>query len=124
MTFSLSREPTLSRSGHDRAAERRDDASWLAAAWERGRALVVTPDYTAPLVDDSDGPRLALRPCASVPADADRYFLGLTPTSVVGLPGAAGAGGPALTGAGAGGPAGVGVPVGVGGPALTGAGDG
>ena len=77
MTFSLSREPTLSRSGHDRAAERRDDGPWLAAAWERGRALVVTPDYTAPLVEEADGPRLALRPAASLPADAERYFLGV-----------------------------------------------
>ena len=62
MIFSLSRAPTLSRSGHDRAAERRDDPAWLAAAWERGRALVVTPDYAAPVAEEADGPRLELRP--------------------------------------------------------------
>lgn len=75
MAFSLSQEPTLSRSGHDRAAERRDDAPWLASAWTRGQALVVTPEYAAPV---ADGPRLQLRPCAELPADAERYFLGVS----------------------------------------------
>jgi NAD+ diphosphatase len=77
VTFSLSREPTLSRSGHDRATERRDDAEWLAAAWERGHALVVTPDYTAPVTEAADGPHLDLRPAASLAAEGERYFLGV-----------------------------------------------
>jgi NAD+ diphosphatase len=75
--LSLSRAPTLSRSGHDRAAERRTDAGWLASAWERARVLLVTPDYRAPVTEGGDHPRLALRPAAAVPADAGRYFLGL-----------------------------------------------
>lgn len=78
MGFSLSREPTLSRSGHDRAAERRDDLEWLAGAWDRGRALVVTPEYAAPVSEEADGPRLQLRPAVDLPADAERYFLGVS----------------------------------------------
>ena len=73
----LSQIPVLSRVGHDRAAERRTDEAWLAAAWERGLALVVTPDYTTAVVEEAAGAALALRPCSSVPAGAERYFLGL-----------------------------------------------
>jgi NAD+ diphosphatase len=69
----LTAVPTLSRSRHDRAAQWRDDAAWQAAAWARGRALVVTPRYQTAV---ADGPRLALRDCPSFPADAERYFLG------------------------------------------------
>ena len=72
----LSQEPTLSRSVHDRAAERRDDAGWLAAAWDRALVVVVTPDYEAPVGQTPDGPRLELRPSAEAPAAAERYFLG------------------------------------------------
>ena len=73
----LSQIPVLSRVGHDRAAERRTDEGWLAAAWERGLALVVTPEYTTAVVEQAAGAALALRPCSSVPAGAERYFLGL-----------------------------------------------
>lgn len=76
MALSLSQVPVLSRSGHDRAAVRREDLEWLAAAWVRGRALVVTPEYAAPL-DEQPAPRLQLRPTAALPADAERYFLGV-----------------------------------------------
>jgi NAD+ diphosphatase len=85
----LSQVPVLSRVGHDRAAERRTDADWLAAAWERGRALVVTPDYTTAVMEQATGAALALRPCASVPATTERYFLGLAadePVFAVRLP--------------------------------------
>jgi NAD+ diphosphatase len=73
----LSQVPVLSRSGHDRAAERRTDSVWLAAAWERGQALIVTPEYAAPVVEGAAGPVLALRPTASVSSSAERYFLGV-----------------------------------------------
>jgi NAD+ diphosphatase len=73
----LSQLPVLSRSGHDRAAERRTDAAWLAAAWERGQALIITPEYAAPVVEGGSGPALALRPTATVSSAAERYFLGL-----------------------------------------------
>ena len=66
--------PTLSRSVHDRAAERREDADWLADAWSRGQALVVTPSYSTAV---SSGPRLALLDTASLPAEVERYFLGV-----------------------------------------------
>jgi len=64
--------PVLSRVGHDRAAQHRESPEWLAAAWERGQALVVTPDYSAPLREPA---ALALRPAAGLAGD--RYFLGL-----------------------------------------------
>ncbi|HEY6746699.1 MAG TPA: NAD(+) diphosphatase [Mycobacteriales bacterium] len=75
----LSQVPVLSRSGHDRAAERRTDAAWLAAAWERGLALIVTPEYSSPIEEGAAGAELALRPASSVPAatSVERYFLGL-----------------------------------------------
>jgi len=73
----LSQIPVLSRVGHDRAAGRRTDEAWLAAAWERGLALVVTPEYTTSVVEHATGAALALRPCSSVAAGAERYFLGL-----------------------------------------------
>lgn len=75
--MALTQVPVLSRSGHDRAAERRTDPDWLAAAWERGLALVVTSEYTTAVMEGPAGASLALRPCTSVPADAERYFLGL-----------------------------------------------
>ena len=75
--MALSQIPVLSRVGHDRAAARRTDEGWLAAAWERGLALVVTPEYTTAVVEQAAGAALALRPCSSVPAGAERYFLGL-----------------------------------------------
>jgi NAD+ diphosphatase len=73
----LSQVPVLSRVGHDRATERRTDDAWLAAAWERGLGLVVTPEYTTPVAEQPAGAALALRPCSSVPADSERYFLGV-----------------------------------------------
>ena len=69
----LSQVPVLARSGHDRAAVHRDSPSWLASAWEQGLALVVTPEYAAPV---GDGPALALRTTAGLAGE--RYFLGLS----------------------------------------------
>ena len=66
--------PTLSRSVHDRAAEWREDAAWQEAAWARGRAVVVTPQYHTAV---QDGPRLLLRDTAGLLPDTERYFLGL-----------------------------------------------
>jgi NAD+ diphosphatase len=68
----LSQVPVLSRVGHDRAALHRDSPAWLDEAWERGLALVITPEHTAPVVEP---PALALRPTAGL--TGDRYFLGL-----------------------------------------------
>jgi NAD+ diphosphatase len=66
--------PTLSRSVHDRVAERREDAEWQKDAWERGRAVVVTPSYETAV---ASGPSLELRDCSSLPPDTERYFLGV-----------------------------------------------
>jgi NAD+ diphosphatase len=49
--------PTLARTAVDRAAERRDDAEWLAHAWETGRLLIVDSSGRAAI--DDDGPALA-----------------------------------------------------------------
>jgi NAD+ diphosphatase len=56
----LSEVPALSRSGHDRAALHRESPSWLADAWERGLALVLTPEYATPLTEE--GSRLGPSP--------------------------------------------------------------
>jgi NAD+ diphosphatase len=68
--------PLLSRGSFDRAADRRTDQAWLADAWQRASVLQLTPS-SATLADDSDPPRIALRPAGEVPADATRRFLGL-----------------------------------------------
>ncbi|MEN3360254.1 MAG: diphosphatase [Mycobacteriales bacterium] len=74
--FRLSRVPTLSRSVHDRAAHQRDDPAWLAAAWDRARVLVLTPELTAPVADTGAGVRLQLRGPDGVTGETVRFFLG------------------------------------------------
>ena len=66
--------PRLSTPHYDRAAYRRADDGWLAAAWERGRVLAVTAKSAA-LVDASEQ-ALAFGPSSAVPQDAPRRFLG------------------------------------------------
>lgn len=67
------RRPLLSRAAHDRAALRRRDAGWLSTAATGARSLVVTDDYTVPVEETADGPRLAWR---GVGEAADWVFLG------------------------------------------------
>ncbi|GLZ81973.1 putative NADH pyrophosphatase/NUDIX hydrolase [Actinorhabdospora filicis] len=64
--------PLLSRGVIDRAAHRRTDEAWLAAAWRSSRVLVMDTDGRVP-VDDAGGLRL-LDP-GDVPA-GERWFLG------------------------------------------------
>ena len=47
--------PLLSRAAYDRAASRRTDDAWLAAAWQRARVLVVSPKSATPVSADDDG---------------------------------------------------------------------
>jgi NAD+ diphosphatase len=68
--------PPLARSGFDRAAHRRRDAQWQAAAWERSRVIVV--DEGKVLV--RDGVLVLLDP-ASAP-EGERYFLGVDDSDV------------------------------------------
>ncbi len=64
--------PALSRSTVDRAAHRRTDAGWLAAAWaDPASRVVVVEDGRAPI----EGDRLVLVPTADAPA-GERFFLG------------------------------------------------
>jgi NAD+ diphosphatase len=67
--------PALSRSAVDRAAERRKDADWLAAAWPGGRVLVIDGERRA--LTDDDGVGLLLVGADDVDGDAERFFLGV-----------------------------------------------
>jgi NAD+ diphosphatase len=66
--------PPLSRLAYDRAAHRRTDGSWLAAAWERCRVVAITPKSATPT---NGAARLAFRAPSSVPARSPRRFLGI-----------------------------------------------
>ena len=71
--------PPLARSTLDRAAHHRKDDEWLAAAWGRGRVLVVDLGKGGrALVTDRPGDRaaLVLQPSAAAP-EAERWFLGV-----------------------------------------------
>jgi NAD+ diphosphatase len=84
--------PALSRAGLDRAALRRTDDTWLAAARSdpRSRVLVLSPGggagrrssgWQAPVADGPGGPRLALvAPRAAPPGDP--WLLGVDPAGV------------------------------------------
>jgi NAD+ diphosphatase len=67
--------PSLSRSAADRVAERRNDDSWLAAAWQDGKLLVVDAQSKASVIDD--GPHLVLVESGSWQGDGDRFLLGV-----------------------------------------------
>lgn len=86
----------LARTGVDRAAERRRDEAWLAAAWSHpdtrvltvsgGKALVIdTADAPATAVDPTHAARtarasateLVLVPSFEAPDGGERYFLGV-----------------------------------------------
>ncbi|MCU1658644.1 MAG: diphosphatase, partial [Pseudonocardiales bacterium] len=66
--------PLLARAAYDRAAHHRSDDEWLATAWTQARVLVISPKSATPV---ADGPELAFRASADVPADAPRRFLGV-----------------------------------------------
>ncbi|GGL02040.1 NADH pyrophosphatase [Mangrovihabitans endophyticus] len=73
--------PPLARTTLDRAAHRRRDDAWLAAAWGQGRVLIVDVGAGArALVRDSPGGgvSLVLRPAADAPS-GERMFLGVDP---------------------------------------------
>lgn len=68
--------PPLARTGVDRAAHRRNNPQWLAAAWDRARILVVDAEGRA--LVEADPPRLVYLDPASAPA-GERLFLGVGP---------------------------------------------
>jgi NAD+ diphosphatase len=65
--------PPFARGPLDRAAHRRLDEQWLAAAWERARVVVVDDGHV--LVRAGDPPELLLIDPAQAPA-GERFFLG------------------------------------------------
>ncbi|HEX5540217.1 MAG TPA: NAD(+) diphosphatase [Micromonospora sp.] len=77
--------PPLARSTLDRAAYRRTDQEWLAAAWQRSRVLVVdTAAGGCALVTGSERPTLVLLEPGAAPAPGfcGRLFLGIEPDGV------------------------------------------
>ncbi|RZU50101.1 NAD+ diphosphatase [Krasilnikovia cinnamomea] len=72
--------PPLARTLLDRAAHRRQDADWLAEAWQRGRVLVIdiANGGRAPVREAGGGAELVLLDPAHAP-DGERMFLGVDP---------------------------------------------
>lgn len=69
--------PALSRGGVDRAAHRRFDEPWLAAAWSHPATRVLPiAGGEAFVVDTEQGTELVLVPSFEAPDEGDRYFLG------------------------------------------------
>lgn len=66
--------PPLARAGVDRAALRRTDQQWLAAAWQRARVVVIRPDGR--LLCTPEPALVLVDPDPSIP-ESDRLFLGV-----------------------------------------------
>jgi NAD+ diphosphatase len=74
---------TLARSGVDRAAERRTDTAWLAAAWaEPGTRVLVIDDGQALVRFSEGGAELVFVPPREAPQGV-RFLLGEDPAGVV-----------------------------------------
>jgi NAD+ diphosphatase len=74
---------TLARSGVDRAAERRTDTAWLAAAWaEPGTRVLVIDDGRALVRFTEEGAELVFVPPRKAPQGV-RFLLGEDPAGVV-----------------------------------------
>jgi NAD+ diphosphatase len=67
--------PTLSRTAVDRAAAKRDDEAWLAAAWTSGRLLVLDDEGRVSI--DDNGPALTFTDSAGARGDGERLLLGV-----------------------------------------------
>jgi len=74
---------TLARSGVDRAAERRTDTAWLAAAWAKpGTRVLVIDDGRALVRFSEEGAELVFVPPREAPQGV-RFLLGEDPAGVV-----------------------------------------
>ena len=73
MTAVRPTHPPFARGPLDRAAHRRMDDGWLAAAWERAKVVVVDDGHV--LVRPGEPPELVLIDPAQAPA-GERFFLG------------------------------------------------
>ncbi|GAA3275795.1 NAD(+) diphosphatase [Dactylosporangium vinaceum] len=80
MTAIVPDAPVFSRGPLDRAAHRRTDEAWLAAAWERARVVVVDDGHV--LVHPGEPPELVLIDPSAAPA-GERFFLGEEPDGTV-----------------------------------------
>jgi NAD+ diphosphatase len=68
--------PSLSRTAVDRAAQRRDDPSWLAQAWESGRLLVLSDQGQTTVVEDAV-PALHFVAAGGWTGNGERFLLGV-----------------------------------------------
>lgn len=68
--------PPLARASVDRAAHRRTDPQWLAAAWDRAWVLVI--DAAGRALVEADPPHLVFLDSADAPG-GERLFLGVGP---------------------------------------------
>ncbi len=68
--------PSLSRTAVDRAALHREDAAWLASAWESGKLLVVDEAGRATALEDGP-PALHFVDAAGWQGDGERLLLGV-----------------------------------------------
>jgi NAD+ diphosphatase len=69
--------PSLSRMAVDRAALRRDDATWLESSRETGRLLVLDDQGRAMVNEDGAAPALHLVDTVGWQGDGDRFLLGV-----------------------------------------------
>jgi NAD+ diphosphatase len=65
--------PPLSQAQYDRAAHRRSDDAWLAAAWAGAQVVLISPKSATPV---TPGGRVRYRPAADTP-EGPRRFLGM-----------------------------------------------
>lgn len=70
-------DPLFGQFTHDRDAEHRKDEAWLNEAYARGKVLVVTDRFEAPIDESSGSPKIAWRSASAVVGDPDRFYLGL-----------------------------------------------
>jgi NAD+ diphosphatase len=65
--------PPLSEANYDRASHRRTDEAWLAGAWARARAVLISPKSATPVTAEG---RVVYRDAADAPV-GPRRFLGI-----------------------------------------------
>ena len=69
--------PLFGQFEHDRDAEHRKDDAWLADAYQRGKILVLTDRFEAPIDESGSAPALAWRDASAVKGEPDRLYLGV-----------------------------------------------
>lgn len=68
--------PLFGEFAHDRDAEHRKNGAWLQDAFGRGKVLVLTDRFEAPIDESSGNPQLAWRSAADVKGEVQPIYLG------------------------------------------------